>query len=553
MSQALDLLNSLTPDEVSRLAGNGSDEPHIVIGEDRAIYVPPELRRVAVQFDHAIETVTFECPRYWDGLDLSAMSVSINYMLANGYKDKYPAAIKGYISEDRMLFDWEITSNVTPVSGRVSFLVCITKTDVDTGKVLHHWSSELCQDMYVSEGMECEESPIISDPDMVSQVLQRLADNEYEILGIKNDLLDGVLPPNTTEADNGKILTVVSGEPRWAFRARGLTAAQIAAIQGLFEIAAYTEDASTAYQAFLDAFAEPECQHEYDNACDATCNLCGAVRATEHSYGVGVVTKPADYGVDGVMTYTCTICGATKTEVIPALVPPVLTAVYSPKTPNNLRVNFDYDTDDADAIRDWLTVTDEGGNTITDYTLSKNADGDVVVSHHGATTTVDVERNTFTVLGGGVDIVRGSTNSAYSKQGAGFPYTEAPTYLKVLYPHFITAKAGYSYTFAIEMADTYTKDNADRGAPKIIVAAYNSQTMTSVANHENINYGDESTGWVDTSKTGDNTYAYTFEPQEIANGTPRPSFRFVLQSPDSAYLTAGQVESVTITATPVTS
>ena len=198
----------------------------------------------------------------------------------------------------------------------------------------------------------------------------------------------------------------------------GLTQAQVDAIYGLLKIAAYTEDATEAHQAFLDAFA---CHHEYDNACDAECNLCGAVRDTAHSYGEGVVTQEPDYGVDGVMTYTCTICGATKTEVIPALVPPVITATYSPKTPQGLRVNFDYDTDDADAIRNWLTVTDEDGNTITDYTLSKNADGDVVVSYHGATATVEVERNTFAVLGGGVDIVRGSSNNSYSKQGAGFP------------------------------------------------------------------------------------------------------------------------------------
>ena len=36
-----------------------------------------------------------------------------------------------------------------------------------------------------------------------------------------------------------------------------------------------------------------ECEHEYDNACDAECNLCGATRAVTHNY------------VDGF----CTICG----------------------------------------------------------------------------------------------------------------------------------------------------------------------------------------------------------------------------------------------------
>lgn len=38
---------------------------------------------------------------------------------------------------------------------------------------------------------------------------------------------------------------------------------------------------------------DPECEHEYDNACDAECNLCGATRTVTHNY------------VDGY----CTICG----------------------------------------------------------------------------------------------------------------------------------------------------------------------------------------------------------------------------------------------------
>ena len=39
-------------------------EPHIVIDDDRYIAVPKKLRRLAVQHDHNVETVTFDCPRY---------------------------------------------------------------------------------------------------------------------------------------------------------------------------------------------------------------------------------------------------------------------------------------------------------------------------------------------------------------------------------------------------------------------------------------------------------------------------------------------------------
>lgn len=84
---------------------------------------------------------------------------------------------------------------------------------------------------------------------------------------------------------------------------------------------------------------EPVCQHtntEVKNVVVATCTEegytgdtyckdCGVIRATGttkaalgHSYGEGVVTKEPTETEDGVRTYTCTVCGATKTEDIDA-------------------------------------------------------------------------------------------------------------------------------------------------------------------------------------------------------------------------------------------
>ena len=58
--------------------------------------------------------------------------------------------------------------------------------------------------------------------------------------------------------------------------------------------------------------------HSYDNACDATCNGCGATReVADHPY-TSTVTKPADCGNAGVKTYTCSECGDSYTEAIPA-------------------------------------------------------------------------------------------------------------------------------------------------------------------------------------------------------------------------------------------
>ena len=53
-----------------------------------------------------------------------------------------------------------------------------------------------------------------------------------------------------------------------------------------------------------------------------TCTKCGATKtesiaATGHAYDEGVVTKEPTYDVTGIKTYTCQSCGETMTEVIP--------------------------------------------------------------------------------------------------------------------------------------------------------------------------------------------------------------------------------------------
>ena len=85
---------------------------------------------------------------------------------------------------------------------------------------------------------------------------------------------------------------------------------------------------------------EASCKHENTENCnakDATCTEegytgdtycldCGellsegsVIPAKGHSYDEGVVTTEPTTESEGVKTYTCTVCGATKTESIPKL------------------------------------------------------------------------------------------------------------------------------------------------------------------------------------------------------------------------------------------
>lgn len=153
-------------------ARNVETEEHIVIGTDRYITVPKPLQRIAVQFDHDVETVTFDCPRYWDDIDMSTMTVYINCKLPNGDLDAYPAKnIK--VDGDIMHFDWTISRNLTQYKGQLTFLVCAKKTDTG-GVEVNHWNSELCTDMYISEGMECDPQAQMEYTDLITQLLERM-------------------------------------------------------------------------------------------------------------------------------------------------------------------------------------------------------------------------------------------------------------------------------------------------------------------------------------------------------------------------------------------
>ena len=184
MSKADELLNSLSEDDISLQLANPETEPHIVIGEDRIISVPKELQRIAVQYDHDVETVTFDCPRYWDDLDMSKLNIYINYMRKDRYIGCYKAtdiAVDG-ANSNIMHFNWKISRNVSEVVGELKFLVCIKKSDAE-GYEVNHWNSELNTEMYISQGLEAEESIFDAYPDIISQW-------EDEVNAVKQILLN---------------------------------------------------------------------------------------------------------------------------------------------------------------------------------------------------------------------------------------------------------------------------------------------------------------------------------------------------------------------------
>ena len=170
---------------------------HIVIGTDRYIIIPDELKKIAVQHDHNIETVTFDCPRYWDEHDMSKMKIYINYLRPDDVKgsDLAKNVVVDAVDENIMHFDWTITGHMTEINGPITFLVCVQKVGSD-GTTSNHWNSELSiGEMYVSPGLECEETIVSIYPGIITSLLTRMDEAEAntapeEILRRINDALN---------------------------------------------------------------------------------------------------------------------------------------------------------------------------------------------------------------------------------------------------------------------------------------------------------------------------------------------------------------------------
>ena len=194
MSKAEELLNTLAITETTSARLSTTDEPHLVIGPDRVIAVPTELKRLAVQFDHDVETVTFDCPRYWDEHDMSQMHIYINYLRPDKETGTFKAQniVVDETDSNVMHFDWTISRNVTEVPGQLVFLVCIKKVD-EEGNEKTHWNSELCKTCYVSEGLEIDGEELKAlYPDIIEQWYQEVVAVIDEVNATKQDLISDV-------------------------------------------------------------------------------------------------------------------------------------------------------------------------------------------------------------------------------------------------------------------------------------------------------------------------------------------------------------------------
>lgn len=218
MSEMEELLATVS--NTTDIPGTGTLQEHITIYNDRVIVVPESCKKIAVQYDHNVETVTFDCVKTWDDVELDTLRVHVAYMRSDGAIGKTEAInIRPYVGEngtavDLFTFDWVVPKHATMVNGPLAIMVCLSDLDSE-GNELHHWNSEVNkEDMYIAEGLECSESILIAYPDDIEKILLRMT--ELESIGLSHTIetaeIDGGHRIILKDSNGEKVVDVMHGE-----------------------------------------------------------------------------------------------------------------------------------------------------------------------------------------------------------------------------------------------------------------------------------------------------------------------------------------------------
>ena len=170
----------------------------ITINKDRTVSVPSILEKSIVQRDHNIESIPFNCPRYWYGNDISTMAIYVIFVTENTeISDEKPlrdACSKVEVDPDdpNMLhFVWTVTEKASKHIGKLAWKVCAIATDADGNETIR-WHSHTCRAMEVQEGLEADDYVPEQYPDEYSHLVQRVNALEQE-LGMQMEAVAALL------------------------------------------------------------------------------------------------------------------------------------------------------------------------------------------------------------------------------------------------------------------------------------------------------------------------------------------------------------------------
>lgn len=149
----------------------GADEVITIDNDLRKITIPASITLLGVVSDENVQTLHFQMPKTYKGLDLSEFAIRINYMNANNVGDVY-AVDDNEVSGDNITFTWTVGRVACMYKGNTKFIVCLKKKDA-SGNVLKEFNTSLAS-LPVLEGLETTEAVVAENPDIIEQILTKI-------------------------------------------------------------------------------------------------------------------------------------------------------------------------------------------------------------------------------------------------------------------------------------------------------------------------------------------------------------------------------------------
>lgn len=155
----------------SEVNDTGADEVITIDNDLRKITIPASITLLGVVSDENVQTLHFQMPKIYKGLDLSEFAIRINYMNANNVGDTY-AVDDSKISGENIVFTWTVGRVACMYKGDTKFIVCLKKKDA-SGNVLKEFNTSLTS-LPVLEGLETTEAVVAENPDIIEQILTKI-------------------------------------------------------------------------------------------------------------------------------------------------------------------------------------------------------------------------------------------------------------------------------------------------------------------------------------------------------------------------------------------
>ena len=150
------------------LAGVTTVDKTLIISNDlRTISIPPTVTNLGVESDNDILRLKFKMSRYIGDVDLSAFSIRINYVNAQGESDVYTVS-DATTTADHISFSWLVGPTATRYKGETRFNVCLVMLTSDGEYVDREFNTTVAT-MKVLEGLEVDESLVEEYSDLIEQ------------------------------------------------------------------------------------------------------------------------------------------------------------------------------------------------------------------------------------------------------------------------------------------------------------------------------------------------------------------------------------------------